>query len=68
MVLEKYYNLLDVFFKKNSNTLFFHQKYNHQILLEEKQNYDHIFLYKISSKEPDIVKCYNDKYLAKAFI
>ena len=36
IVLEKYYNLLDIFSKKDSDTLFPHRKYDHKIILEEQ--------------------------------
>ena len=36
VVLQEYHNFLDVFSKKNSDTLLSHQKYNHKIYLEEK--------------------------------
>lgn len=33
---EEYYDLLDIFSKKSSNTLLLYQKYDHNIILEEK--------------------------------
>ncbi len=36
VILEEYHNLLDVFSKKDSDTLPSHQKYDHKIILEEK--------------------------------
>ncbi len=36
VVPEEYHDLLDVFFKKNSDTLPPHRKYNHKIILEEE--------------------------------
>ncbi len=35
IIPEEYHNLLDVFFKKNSDTLPPHQKYDHKIILEK---------------------------------
>ncbi len=35
IVPEEYHDLLDVFSKKNSNTLFLHQKYDHKMILKE---------------------------------
>ena len=64
----KYHNRLDVFFKKNSDTLPLRQKYDHKIILEEEQKYGHIPLYKMSSQVYDAVKYYLDLYFAKGFI
>ena len=36
IVLAKYYNILDIFFKKNSDILFLYQKYSHKIILKKK--------------------------------
>ena len=36
VLLEKYYDLLDVFSKKNLDTLSLYQKYDYKILLEEE--------------------------------
>lgn len=43
VISEEYYYFLDVFSKKNSNTLLFHQKYNYKIILEEKQKHNYVF-------------------------
>ena len=37
VVLEEYHNLLDVFSKKNSNTLLPHREYNHKTILKKQQ-------------------------------
>lgn len=49
LIPEEYHNFLDIFCKKNSDTLFFYQKYDHKIILEEKQKHGYTPLYKISS-------------------
>ena len=36
VIPEEYYNLLDVFSKKNLDTLLFRQKYDHKIIVEEE--------------------------------
>ena len=48
IISEKYHDLLDIFSKKNSDTLSLHQKYDHKIILEKEQNYDYAPLYKMS--------------------
>ncbi len=63
----KYYDLLDVFSKKNSDILLSHRKY-HKIKLEEEQKYGYAPLYKMPPQELDAVKHYLDLYLAKGFI
>ncbi len=49
VVPEEYHDLLDVFFKKDSDTLPLYRKYDHKIILEEKQKHGYAPLYKISS-------------------
>ena len=68
VIPQKYHDFLDVFSKKDSDTLPPHQKYDHKIHLEEEQKLGHIPLYKISPKELDAVKRYLDSHLAKGFI
>ncbi len=68
IVPAEYHDLLDVFFKKNSDTLPPHRKYDHKIILEEKQKHGHVPLYKMSPQELDAVKYYLDLHLAKGFI
>ena len=68
IVSEKYYNLLDVFSKENSDMLSLHQKYDHKIILKEQQKPGHTPFYKISPQELNAVKCYFDSHLAKKFI
>ena len=68
IVLEEYYDLLDVFSKKNSDILPSHQKYDYKIILEEEQKHGHAPLYKMSLQELDAVKRYLDSHLAKGFI
>ena len=68
VVPEEYHNLLDVFSKKDSDTLPPHRKYDHKIILEEQQKHGHAPLYKMSPQELDAVKRYLDSHLAKGFI
>lgn len=68
VVPEEYYDLLDVFSKKNPDILLLYQKQNHKIILEEEQKYGRIFLYEISIQELNIVKRYLDLHLANGFI
>ena len=65
---EEYHNLLDVFSEKDSDTLSSHRKYDHKIILEERQRPGHSPLYKISPQELDAVKRYLNSHLAKGFI
>ena len=65
IVLEEYHNFLDVFSKKNSDILPFHQKYDLKIILEKDQKPGHALLYKMSTQELNIVKCYLDSHLTK---
>ena len=53
---QEYYNFLNIFSKKDSDTLPLHQKYDHKIHLEEEQKPGHIPLYKIFLEELDTVK------------
>lgn len=48
VVLENYYNFLDVFSKKHLDILCFYQKYDYKIILKEIQNHSYAFLYKMS--------------------
>ena len=68
VVSEEYHDLLDVFSKKDSDTLPPHRKYDHKIILEEQQKPGHAPLYKMSPQELDAVKRYLDSHLAKGFI
>ena len=68
VVTQEYHDFLDVFSKKDSDTLPPHQKYDHKIHLEEEQKPGHAPLYKMSPKELDAVKRYLDSHLAKGFI
>ncbi len=44
---EKYHNLLEIFSKKNLDTLLLYQKYEYKIIFEDKQKYYYTFFYKI---------------------
>lgn len=47
VVPEEYHDFLDVFSKKNSDTLFSYQKYDYIIILEENQKYSYTLFYKM---------------------
>ena len=68
IILQEYYNLFDIFSKKDSDILFLHQKYDQKIYLEKKQKPGHVLLNKISPEELNAVKWYLDSLLAKRFI
>ena len=68
VVPQEYHDFLDVFSKKNSNTLPPHRKYDHKIYLEKEQKPGHAPLYKMSPEELDAIKRYFDSHLAKRFI
>ena len=68
VVPEEYHDLLDIFSKKNSDTLPPHRKYDHKIILEKQQKPGYVPLYKISPQELDAVKRCFDSNLAKGFI
>ena len=68
VVSQEYYNFLNVFSKKDSDTLLLHYKYDHKIYLKEEQKPDYAPLYNISPKELDAVKQYLNSHLAKKFI
>ena len=68
IVLEEYYDFLNIFLVKNFNIFLLYQKYDYKIILKEKQKHNDVFLYKMSLQELDAVKCYLDLYLAKRVI
>lgn len=59
---------MDVFLKKNLDTLLLYWKYDYKIILKEKQKPGQTFLYKMSFEEHDAVKQYLDSDFAKKFI
>lgn len=68
ILLAKYPNLLDVYFKKNIETFSFHLKYYHKIILKEEQKHGHVLLYKMLPQELHTVNHYYDLHLAKELI
>ena len=68
VVPQEYHDFLDVFSKKDLDTLPPHRKYDHKIHLEEEQKPGHAPLCKMSPEELDAVKRYLDSHLAKGFI
>ena len=67
IVPSKYYNFLDVFSKKNTDTFPQYQKYDHKIQFKKKQKFNHVSLYKMFFKKLDVVKLYFNSHLAKKF-
>ena len=68
VIPEEYYDLLDIFLKRDSDILLSYQKNDYKIIVEEEQKYGYSPLYKISLEELDAVKCYLDSHLTKRFI
>ena len=68
VIPQEYHNFLDVFSKKDSDTLLPYRIYDNMILLEEEQKPGHAPLYKMSLEELDTVKWYLDSHQAKRFI
>ena len=68
VVPKKYYDLLYVFSKKDSDTLPSHRKYDYKIILEKEQKHGYASLYKMLLQELDAVKHYLDSDLVKGFI
>ena len=56
VVSQKYHDFLNVFSKKNLDTLLPHRKYDYKIYLKKKQKPDYAPLYKMSLKELDAIK------------
>ena len=56
VVPQEYHDFLDVFSKKDSDTLPPYRKYNHKIHLEKEQKPGYAPLYKMSPKKLDAVK------------
>ena len=68
VVPKKYYDLLNIFSKKNSDIFLPHQKFNYKIILEEEQKHGHSILYKILIEKLDTIKHYLNSHLAKRFM
>lgn len=69
MVLEEYYDFLDIFSKKTLNTVTKHSKYNHRIrLLERYKNFGHSPLCRMLQKQLEFVKKFLENNLKKKFI
>lgn len=64
----KYYEFLDVFSRKDVNTLFKHNNYNYIILLLNNKQFFFEFLYKMFQKELRVFCKYLNNYLHKNFI
>jgi hypothetical protein len=70
VVLSKYHDFLNVFFKKKADILSSHRKHDHRIELEKDHESDHEYasLYNLSKKELLLVKKYLKEHLNKSFI
>lgn len=49
IISKEYHNFVNVLSKKNSNTIFFHQKFDYKIILEKYQKYSFTPPYNMSS-------------------
>jgi hypothetical protein len=70
VVLSKYHDFLDVFFKEKVDILSSHRKHDHRIELEKDHESDHeyVSLYNLSKDELLLIKKYLKKHLNKEFI
>ena len=69
MILEEYYEFLDVFSKEASDTLSEHSKYDHRIqFLEGYKDYGNSLLRAMSEPKLQFVKKFMEKHLKKGFI
>ncbi len=64
----RYFEFLDVFFKKNVNILFLHQAHDHVIHLKEDAQFSVFALYDMSRDEILELRCYLNENLSKDFI
>lgn len=63
IVLKEYHDLLNVFYKKNSDTfLVLYQKYNYKVILKKEHMHGYDLFYKMLPKELNTVKCYLHLY------
>jgi hypothetical protein len=70
VVLSKYHDFLNVFFKEKVDILSFHRKHDHRIKLEKDHESDHKYvpLYNLSEDEFLLMKKYLKEHLNKKFI
>jgi hypothetical protein len=70
VILSKYHDFLNVFFKKKADILSSHRKHDHRIELEKDHESDHEYapLYNLSKEELLLVKKYLKEHLDKNFI
>ncbi len=70
VVLSKYHDFLDVFFKEKVDILSSHRKHDHRIKLEKdhESNHEYVSLYNLSKDELLLIKKYLKKHLNKEFI
>jgi hypothetical protein len=67
---QKYYDFLNVFFKKKADILSSHRKHDHRIELKVDKEEEHHYasLYNLSEEELQLIKKYLKKHLNKEFI
>jgi hypothetical protein len=70
VVLSKYHDFLNVFFKKKVDILSSHRKHDHRIKFEKDHESDHEYasLYNLSKEELLLIKKYLKEHLDKDFI
>jgi hypothetical protein len=70
VVLSKYHDFLNVFFKEKADILSSHRKHDHRIELEKDHESDHEYasLYNLSKEELLLIKKYLKEHLDKSFI
>ena len=65
---EKFYDLINVFFKITFDELTSQKEYDHKIVIKENQKLNHSFLRKMSFRKLNFVKKYLENNLKKEFI
>ncbi len=70
VILSKYYDFLNVFFKKKADILSSHRKHDHRIEWKayKEEEHDYASLYNLSEEEFQLVKKYLKEHLNKEFI
>ena len=59
VILKKYHNFLNVFFKQKADKLLFHKKYDHFIeWMKRKKVSTKILLYRMSEQKLELMKTY----------
>jgi hypothetical protein len=70
IILLKYHDFLNVFFKKKDDILSLHKKHDHRIKLkiDKEKKHDYTFLYNLWKEKLQLKKKYLKKHLNKKFI